>query len=109
MALMSALGSVISTPSKVIVPAVGVSSRLRHRRKDIDPGEKVVVIGPSGSGKSTFLRCLNLLETPTAGRCPRINMLRDIVQHLVVPEGLGQVFNVDHFDPASFPASPGAR
>lgn len=30
-------------------------------------GEKVVVIGPSGSGKSTFLRCLNLLETPTDG------------------------------------------
>lgn len=33
----------------------------------IYPGEKVVVIGPSGSGKSTFLRCLNLLEEPTAG------------------------------------------
>ena len=33
----------------------------------IAPGEKVVIIGPSGSGKSTFLRCLNLLETPTAG------------------------------------------
>ena len=33
----------------------------------IHPGEKVVIIGPSGSGKSTFLRCLNLLEEPTAG------------------------------------------
>ena len=33
----------------------------------ISPGEKVVIIGPSGSGKSTFLRCLNLLETPSAG------------------------------------------
>lgn len=33
----------------------------------INQGEKVVIIGPSGSGKSTFLRCLNLLETPTAG------------------------------------------
>ena len=33
----------------------------------IREGEKVVVIGPSGSGKSTFLRCLNLLETPTKG------------------------------------------
>ena len=33
----------------------------------IEQGEKVVIIGPSGSGKSTFLRCLNLLETPTSG------------------------------------------
>lgn len=33
----------------------------------INAGEKVVVVGPSGSGKSTFLRCLNLLETPTSG------------------------------------------
>ena len=34
----------------------------------IGKGEVVVVIGPSGSGTSTFLRCLNLLEVPTAGR-----------------------------------------
>ena len=34
----------------------------------IRKGEVVVVIGPSGGGKSTFLRCLNLLETPTSGR-----------------------------------------
>lgn len=34
---------------------------------EINPGEKIVVIGPSGSGKSTFLRCLNLLEEPTDG------------------------------------------
>ena len=33
----------------------------------IEQGEKVVIIGPSGSGKSTFLRCMNLLETPTTG------------------------------------------
>ena len=33
----------------------------------IDKGECVVFIGPSGSGKSTFLRCLNLLETPSGG------------------------------------------
>ena len=33
----------------------------------IQKSEKVVVIGPSGSGKSTFLRCLNLLESPTGG------------------------------------------
>ena len=35
---------------------------------DIQKGQVVVVIGPSGSGKSTFLRCLNLLEMPTAGQ-----------------------------------------
>lgn len=34
----------------------------------IESGEVVVIIGPSGSGKSTFLRCLNLLETPTKGQ-----------------------------------------
>ncbi len=34
---------------------------------DIRKGEVVVMIGPSGGGKSTFLRCMNLLESPTAG------------------------------------------
>ena len=34
---------------------------------EIYRGKVVVIIGPSGSGKSTFLRCLNLLEMPTAG------------------------------------------
>ncbi len=34
---------------------------------DIAQGEVVFIVGPSGSGKSTFLRCLNLLETPTSG------------------------------------------
>ena len=40
---------------------------LRNIDAHIEKGEKVVIIGPSGSGKSTFLRCLNLMETPTAG------------------------------------------
>lgn len=40
---------------------------LKDVSEHIEKGEKVVVIGPSGSGKSTFLRCLNLLETPTDG------------------------------------------
>ncbi|HBC3518253.1 TPA: ABC transporter ATP-binding protein [Vibrio parahaemolyticus] len=30
-------------------------------------GDVISIIGSSGSGKSTFLRCINLLETPTAG------------------------------------------
>ncbi|GMA98994.1 amino acid ABC transporter ATP-binding protein [Pelosinus sp. IPA-1] len=43
-----------------------------HVLKDINltvgSGEKVVVIGPSGSGKSTLIRCMNLLEIPSAGQ-----------------------------------------
>ena len=35
---------------------------------DIYQGEVVAILGPSGSGKSTFLRCINLLETPTFGK-----------------------------------------
>ncbi len=33
----------------------------------VGPGKVLVIIGPSGSGKSTVLRCINHLETPTAG------------------------------------------
>lgn len=40
---------------------------LRGIDLDVERGEVVCVIGPSGSGKSTLLRCVNLLETPTAG------------------------------------------
>ncbi len=41
---------------------------LKGVNQHIKQGEVVCVIGPSGSGKSTFLRCLNLLETPTKGK-----------------------------------------
>lgn len=52
-----------SAPAKETVLHVlkGVSEEVRR-------GEKIVIVGPSGSGKSTFLRCLNLLETPTDGQ-----------------------------------------
>ena len=40
---------------------------LKDITEHIAPGEKIVIIGPSGSGKSTFLRCLNMMEEPTAG------------------------------------------
>ncbi len=40
---------------------------LKDINETIEKGEKVVIVGPSGSGKSTFLRCLNLMETPTSG------------------------------------------
>lgn len=34
----------------------------------VEKGQVIVVVGPSGSGKTTMLRCLNLLEMPTAGK-----------------------------------------
>ena len=40
---------------------------LRGITEHVKPQEVVSIIGPSGSGKSTFLRCLNMLETPTSG------------------------------------------
>ena len=48
--------------------AFGKNLVLDDISEHISQGEKVVIIGPSGSGKSTFLRCLNLLETPTSGK-----------------------------------------
>lgn len=46
----------------------GKSEVLKDINETVDSGEVVCVIGPSGAGKSTFLRCLNVLEHPTAGK-----------------------------------------
>ena len=46
----------------------GENGVLKDINYEIKQGEVVVIIGPSGSGKSTFLRCMNLLETPTSGQ-----------------------------------------
>ncbi len=45
----------------------GDNTVLRDINLEVNRGEVVVVLGPSGSGKSTMLRCINRLETPTAG------------------------------------------
>ncbi|HZG58113.1 amino acid ABC transporter ATP-binding protein [Paenibacillus sp.] len=50
-----------------LTKSFGKTQVLKGIDATIKKGEVVVVIGPSGSGKSTFLRCLNLLETPTSG------------------------------------------
>jgi polar amino acid transport system ATP-binding protein len=48
--------------------AFGANRVLRGISLDIEKGSVTSLIGPSGSGKSTLLRCMNLLETPDAGR-----------------------------------------
>ena len=67
---------------------------LRGVNYHVHQGEKIVIVGPSGSGKSTFLRCLNLLETPTSGEIwfdgqlitdPKVNIDK-------VREHMGMVF-----------------
>ena len=52
---------------KNLTKSFGNLEVLKGVSQHISKGERVVLIGPSGSGKSTFLRCLNLLETPTGG------------------------------------------
>lgn len=67
----------------------------------IEEGSVVAVIGPSGSGKSTFLRCMNLLESPTSGEIwmdkveitnPKSNMMK-------IREDVGMVFQHFHLFP----------
>ena len=45
----------------------GRNKVLKDINLDVKKGDVISIIGPSGSGKSTFLRCLDLLETPTRG------------------------------------------
>jgi ABC-type polar amino acid transport system ATPase subunit len=61
---------------------------------DVDRGEVVVIVGPSGSGKSTVLRCINLLEIPTAGTI-RVDGVDTQSRHTDIDEvrrELGMVF-----------------
>src|SRR5262249_34297577 len=44
----------------------GTVEAVRGVSLQVNRGQVVVLIGPSGCGKSTFLRCINLLETPSA-------------------------------------------
>ena len=52
---------------KNLKKSFGEREVLKDINFDVHKGEVVCIIGSSGSGKSTLLRCINLLETPTAG------------------------------------------
>lgn len=62
----------------------GEHTVLRDISAVIGKGEVISIIGPSGTGKSTFLRCLNLLEKPTAGTIS-INGANIMAKHADVP------------------------
>jgi len=52
---------------KGLIKNFGENEILKGIDFSIEKGDVVCIIGASGSGKSTLLRCINLLETPTAG------------------------------------------
>ncbi|WP_442111444.1 L-cystine ABC transporter ATP-binding protein TcyN [Pseudomonas sp. NUPR-001] len=54
----------------------------------VEAGEVIAIIGPSGSGKTTFLRCLNLLETPSSGRIQVGDVEIDAARPLNQQQGL---------------------
>jgi polar amino acid transport system ATP-binding protein len=61
---------------------------------EIHKGEVISIIGPSGAGKSTFLRCLNLLETPSSGRIfiDEIDVLDKNTDVPKIRQNMGMVF-----------------
>lgn len=79
----------------------GKNDVLKGISTTIHDGEVIAIIGPSGSGKSTFLRCINLLETPTSGKIV-ING-QDITEEktnlMKVREKVGMVFQHFHLFP----------
>ncbi|MDM5189861.1 amino acid ABC transporter ATP-binding protein [Bacillus sp. DX4.1] len=79
----------------------GQNEVLKGITTTIKKGEVVAIVGPSGSGKSTFLRCMNVLETPTSGQIwihdeevtnPKTNIM-NVRQHV------GMVFQHFHLFP----------
>lgn len=71
---MNAAADMPVNENKKLIEVVGLTKKfgdltvLDNITESIAKGEKIAIIGPSGGGKSTFLRCLNVLEDPTAGR-----------------------------------------
>ena len=54
--------------AELVCKDFGALKVLKGITLEVQEGEVMVLVGPSGSGKSTFLRCINHLETVTAGR-----------------------------------------
>ena len=73
----------------------GKKEVLKDISANVEKGKVISIIGPSGSGKSTFLRCLNVLETPTSGK---IIFDRQDLTHIsekeldILREKMGMVF-----------------
>jgi len=72
----------------------GADEVLKGISLEAQEGDVIALLGASGSGKSTFLRCLNLLETPTSGKVyvggELIRMKKDRYGE-TVPEDIKQV------------------
>ena len=54
--------------AELVCKSFGALQVLKGVTLSVDRGQVLVLVGPSGSGKSTFLRCINHLETVSAGR-----------------------------------------
>lgn len=67
---------------------------LKDINVEIKKGEVIAIIGPSGTGKSVFMRCLNLLETPSSGTI-YVDDVNILSKHTDVPrirKKMGMVF-----------------
>jgi arginine/ornithine transport system ATP-binding protein len=61
------MSDVAALDIKELHKTFGQNEVLKGISLEAHKGDVISIIGSSGSGKSTFLRCINLLETPTAG------------------------------------------
>jgi polar amino acid transport system ATP-binding protein len=79
----------------------GALNVLQGISTEIKKGEVVAIIGPSGSGKSTFLRCMNLLEVPTAGKIyiDGVDITGARTDIMKIRQNVGMVFQHFHLFP----------